>query len=148
MADINAESLWQKGMQWMTLPSDSLPKTQVKVPAGENEKKDYESELFPEVYSRENPEDRLLFLDTAGRPLSDESVTPSLTGCGPSTFDKELAPQDQNINEEVNWSSHVSVTLPFKSPPRSPHLHVEAIAPRPSEGEVQQRRVLLLHDVP
>jgi hypothetical protein len=23
MADINAESLWQKGMQWMTLPSDS-----------------------------------------------------------------------------------------------------------------------------
>ncbi len=47
MADINAESLWQKGMQWMTLPSGSLPKTQVKVPAGENEKKDYESELFP-----------------------------------------------------------------------------------------------------
>jgi hypothetical protein len=43
MADINAESLWQKGMQWMSLPSDSLPKTQVKIPTGESERKDFES---------------------------------------------------------------------------------------------------------
>jgi hypothetical protein len=67
------------------------------------------------VYSRENPEDRLLFLDTAGRPLSDECETPDLTGCGPPTFDKELAPQDKNTQAGIAESSHVSVALPFKA---------------------------------
>jgi hypothetical protein len=35
MADIDRNSLWQTGMQWMQLPSDLLPKTQVRVPTGE-----------------------------------------------------------------------------------------------------------------
>ena len=69
MADINAESNWQTGLQWMQLPSDQLPKTQVRIPTGENEKKDFESELFPEIFTRDsNEEDRVLFLDAAGQP--------------------------------------------------------------------------------
>jgi hypothetical protein len=110
MADINAESLWQKGMQWMSLPSDSLPKTQVKIPTGESERKDFESELFPEVYSREYPEeDRLLFLDAEGRPLSDLCWVPDLTGLDPRKSDKEMAHQPK-----TSESQHVSVTIPFK----------------------------------
>jgi len=70
MADINAESNWQTGLQWMQLPSDQLPKTQVRIPTGENEKKDFESELFPEIFTRDsNEEDRALFLDAAGQVL-------------------------------------------------------------------------------
>jgi hypothetical protein len=52
MADINSKSPSQKGMQWMLLLADSLPIIQVKVPTGENKKKDFKSELFPEVYTR------------------------------------------------------------------------------------------------
>jgi hypothetical protein len=89
MADINSESLWQKGMQWILLPSDSLPKTPVKVPTGENEKKGFESELFPEFYTRESPEeDRLLFFGAVGRPLSDECWVPDLNGLDPRKSDK------------------------------------------------------------
>jgi hypothetical protein len=51
MADIDRNSLWQTGMQWMQLPSDLLPKTQVRVPTGEKEQHDFESELFPEIYA-------------------------------------------------------------------------------------------------
>jgi hypothetical protein len=110
MADINAESLWQKGMQWMSLPSDSLPKKQIKVPVGESEKKDFESELFPEVYSREYPEeDRLLFLEVEDRPLADLCWVPDLAGLDPRKSDKEMASQPKQSE-----SQFVSIAIPFK----------------------------------
>jgi hypothetical protein len=100
----------------MTLPSDSLPKRQVKVPAGENERKDYKSELFPEVYSRHNPEeDRLLYLKVEDRPLPDERGDPDLTGLDPRKSEEETAFQYSGHQAKDNASSHMSVTIPFKT---------------------------------
>ncbi len=79
-------------------------------PHRESERKDFESELFPEVYSRENPEeDRLLFLDAEGRPLSDLCWVPDLSGLDPRRSDQEMAHQPSG-----SGSHHVSVTIPFK----------------------------------
>ena len=48
----------------------------------------FESELFPEIFTRDsNEEDRTLFLDAAGQPLPEQCWDPDLNGSGRRSSD-------------------------------------------------------------
>jgi hypothetical protein len=118
MADIDRNSLWQTGMQWMQLPSDQLPKTQVKIPTGEKEQHDFESELFPEIYTREDQEDQLLFLSTENRTASEECRVPYHCGKGPQDSDEG----EVNVN-----TAHAVTSVPFKVSWLADHVGFEQL---------------------
>jgi hypothetical protein len=81
--DLSANSAWQTGIEWMTAPSDQLPKSQPLHPATPVEEREFNAELFTEVH-QEDADNREVLLYTAGEAETDLFSQVFTVGTGPT----------------------------------------------------------------